>query len=327
VITGASSGFGRAAALAFGRAGARVSLAARGRDALEDTARACRRAGAEALVVTADVGDAAAVDHLADHTVERFGQIDVWVNNAGVILYGRFEDVPAEDFEQVVRTNLLGQVHGARAALRQFRRQGRGVLINMGSVWGSVSSPQVSAYVASKHAVRAFSECLREELRHERDIEVATMLPQAADTPIFAHAGNYTGRQVCPIPPLVTAKAVAGGILAWAREPKRDVTFGRAGRDRRGVPHGGPRPVPQAASAVLRARNVRSRAPAAIPRQPARPERALRPGRRRLGAPPPSAKAARGRRRGPCPAAGRAAGEPTQGPWVTMAAPAVVAPK
>jgi NAD(P)-dependent dehydrogenase (short-subunit alcohol dehydrogenase family) len=230
VITGASSGFGRAAALAFARAGASVSLAARGREALEDTAHACRQVGADALVVTADVGDAEAVDQLANRTVERFGRIDVWVNNAGVILYGRFEDCPAEDFERVVRTNVLGQVHGARAALRQFRKQGHGVLINMGSVWGRVSSPQVSAYVASKHAVRAFSECLREELRDEPDIEVATMLPQAADTPIFAHAGNYTGRQVCPIPPLVTAEEVADGILACVRDPKREVTFGRAGR-------------------------------------------------------------------------------------------------
>jgi short-subunit dehydrogenase len=230
VITGASSGFGRAAALAFARAGSRVSLAARGQEALDDTAEACRRAGAETLVVTADVGDADAVDRLARQTVERFGRIDVWVNNAGVILYGRFEDTPAKDFERVVRTNLLGQVHGARAALRQFRAQGRGVLINMGSVWGRVSSPQVSAYVASKHAVRAFSECLREELRNDRGIDVATMLPQAADTPIFRHAGNYTGRQVCPIPPLVTAEAVAEGILACARNPKREVTFGRAGR-------------------------------------------------------------------------------------------------
>jgi short-subunit dehydrogenase len=100
----------------------------------------------------------------------------------------------------------------------------------MGSVWGRVSSPQVSAYVASEHAVHAFSECLREELRNDRGIDVATMLPQAADTPIFRHAGNYTGRQVCPIPPLVTAEAVAEGILACARNPKREVTFGRAGR-------------------------------------------------------------------------------------------------
>jgi NADP-dependent 3-hydroxy acid dehydrogenase YdfG len=89
VITGASSGFGRAAALAFARAGSRVSLAARGQEALEDTAEACRRAGAETLVVAADVGDADAVDRLARQTVERFGRIDVWVNNAGVILYGR----------------------------------------------------------------------------------------------------------------------------------------------------------------------------------------------------------------------------------------------
>jgi hypothetical protein len=84
--------------------------------------------------------------------------------------------------------------------------------------------------VASKHAVRAFSACLRHELRDSPGIAVATMLPQAADTPIFRHAGNYTGHEVCPIPPLVTPEAVAEGIVACARNPKREVIFGRSGQ-------------------------------------------------------------------------------------------------
>jgi short-subunit dehydrogenase len=207
-----------------------LALAARDPEGLEDTARLCERAGATVMTQPLDVGDPEAVDDLARRTVERFGRIDVWVNNAGVILYGKFEDTPPEAFERVIRTTFFGQVHGARAALRQFRRQGRGVLINMGSVWGRVSSPGVSAYVASKHALRAFAESLRQELRDSPGIEVATMMPQAADTPIFRHAGNYAGRAVHPIPPLVSAEEVAEGILACARNPKREVTFGRAGQ-------------------------------------------------------------------------------------------------
>jgi short-subunit dehydrogenase len=154
----------------------------------------------------------------------------VWVNDAGVMAYGRFEDVPSEVFRSVIDTNLLGQVHGARAVLPHFRRTGTGVLINMSSVWGRVTSPDVSAYVASKHAVRAFSECLRQELRDTPGIDVATMLPAAVDTPIFARAANYSGRPVRPIPPMVDPEEVAEGIVRCAESPKREVTYGRLGR-------------------------------------------------------------------------------------------------
>lgn len=156
---------------------------------------------------------------LAERAVERFGRLDVWVNSAGVMAYGRFEDVPAEVFRAVIETNFLGQVHGARAALKAFRAQRSGVLINMSSVWGRVTTPDVSAYVASKFAIRAFSECLRQELRSEPDIDVAVMLPQSVDTPIFARSGNYAGRAVRPIPPIVDP--------AWSR------TASSAARSRR----------------------------------------------------------------------------------------------
>ncbi len=166
----------------------------------------------------------------AKAAVERFGRLDVWVNNASAIAYGPFEEIPTEVFRQIVETNLLGQVHGARAALRRFRAQESGVLINMSSVWGRVSTPQVSPYIVSKNAVRAFSECLAGELAGDEDIHVATMAPQAVDTPIFEHAANYTGRRVRPIPPVLDPEVVARGIELCAENPKREVNYGQAGR-------------------------------------------------------------------------------------------------
>jgi NAD(P)-dependent dehydrogenase (short-subunit alcohol dehydrogenase family) len=230
VLTGASSGIGRAAALAFAREQASLVLAARGEQPLRRLAGECEALGAETLVVPTDVRDEQRVRRLADGALERFGRFDVWVNNAGVIAYGPFVDVPSDVFRAVIETNLMGQVHGARAALAVFARQRDGVLINMSSVWGRVTTPDVSAYVTSKFAVRALSECLREEVRSTPGVDVVTILPQASDTPIFRRAANFSGRPVRPIPPLVDPEEVAAGIVRCARSPKREVTYRRAGR-------------------------------------------------------------------------------------------------
>jgi NAD(P)-dependent dehydrogenase (short-subunit alcohol dehydrogenase family) len=230
VITGASSGIGRAAALRLARRGASLALCARSEQPLAEVAAECEGTGAATLQRPLDVSDEEAVEAFAAAVVERFGRIDVWVNNAAAMAYGPFEEIPSEVFRQVVETNLMGQVHGARAALRRFRAQGSGVLINMSSVWGRVSSPQVSPYVVSKNAVRAFSECLSGELADADDIHVATMVPQAVDTPIFEHAGNYSGRRARPIPPILDPEQVAEGIELCAENPKREVNYGQAGR-------------------------------------------------------------------------------------------------
>jgi NAD(P)-dependent dehydrogenase (short-subunit alcohol dehydrogenase family) len=230
VITGASSGIGRAAALRIARRGASLALCARSEEPLAAVAAECEGDGAATLHRSVDVADEAAVEAFAAAVEERFGRIDVWVNNAATMAYGGFDEIPSEVFRRIVETNLMGQVHGARAALRRFRAQGSGVLVNMSSVWGRVPSPQVTPYVVSKHAVRAFSECLQGELASEPDVYVAAVVPEAVDTPIFEHAGNYTGRQVRPIPPVLDPEEMARGIEACAENPKREVSYGRAGR-------------------------------------------------------------------------------------------------
>jgi NAD(P)-dependent dehydrogenase (short-subunit alcohol dehydrogenase family) len=122
VITGASSGIGRAAARLFARQGLRLVLTSRNQDALDAVAEECRTAGGSALAVAADVAEEPAVERLRQEAVSTFGRIDVWVNCAAVLLFGRFEDVPAGTFRQVLNNNVMGYVHGGQAALRQFRQ-------------------------------------------------------------------------------------------------------------------------------------------------------------------------------------------------------------
>lgn len=233
VLTGASSGIARAAAVAFAQRGASVVLAARSESSLQEAAEECRRVGGQALVVPTDVADEQAVQELARRAQGQFGRIDVWVNAAGVMVYGLFEDTPAAAFRQVIETNLMGQVHGARAVLPYFREQRQGVMINVASVWGSVTSPYVTPYVVSKFGVRSFSECLQEGLRLERgghDIHVCTILPQSVDTPIFRHSGNYTERTPRPVPLVVDPQRVVRAILRTVDHPRRQRTVGWWGR-------------------------------------------------------------------------------------------------
>jgi len=230
VVTGASSGIGRATAIALARRGVRLVLAARNEDALNDTLRTCEHAGGSGIVHVTDVRDAKAVERLCEVAVDRYGRLDVWVNNAAVSLFGRFEETPQEDFEEVIRTNLLGYANGARAALRQFREQGKGHLINVSSVVGLVGQPFTSAYTTSKWAILGLTESLRMEVADTPGIAVSAVLPASIDTPIFQHAGNYTGRQVKAMTPVYPAADVAEAIVALVAKPKREVIVGDAGK-------------------------------------------------------------------------------------------------
>ncbi|HTH17710.1 MAG TPA: SDR family oxidoreductase, partial [Magnetospirillum sp.] len=226
VITGASSGIGRAAAQAFAQAGCRMALAARSASALEVAARECNEAGGQAIPVPCDITDAEQVLNLAETARQSFGRIDVWVNAAGVYMTGRFDEVPLDDFRQVIEVNLMGTVHGCRAALPVFRSQGHGVLINIASMAGTVGQAFASAYVASKWAVRGLTETLRQELLDQPGIQVCAVLPPSIDTPLFRNAANFTGRAVQPIPPVHSPEEVAETIVAVARNPVREAFIG-----------------------------------------------------------------------------------------------------
>ena len=222
VITGASSGLGRAAAVEFARRGARVVLAARGLEALEDAAARCRAAGSETLVVETDVTDEDAVCRLADRALELTGRIDVWVNNAGVTTFAPLLEGPFDQHRQVFETNVYGAIYGARAALPIFRRQRAGVLINVSSVLGKVGQPYVPSYVISKFALQGLSETLRKALAEESDIHVCTLLPYAIDTPHFEHGANRVGRDARAMPPMQAPEKVARALVALAENPRRE---------------------------------------------------------------------------------------------------------
>lgn len=230
VITGASSGIGRATAREFARHGATVVLAARREQALNEALAECKDLGGRGLVVPTDVSDADQVDRLADVAVANYDRIDVWVNNAAVFLFGHIEDTPRETYERVIQTNLIGCVNGARAAIQRFREQGEGSLINVSSMVGHAGQPYATAYVSSKWAIRGLSESLRMELRDVPGIHVSTVLPAVIDTPLYQHAANYTGRAIKAMRPVYPPEQVAATIVRLAQRPKREVFVGNAGR-------------------------------------------------------------------------------------------------
>ncbi|MEU5580646.1 SDR family oxidoreductase [Streptomyces huasconensis] len=233
VITGASSGVGRACARRFASRGWSVVLAARRTAELEEVAAACRKhRGARALVVPTDVTDAEAVEHLARRAVTAFGRIDVWVNNASVAAFGSLDEIPPAVFRRVLDVDVMGYAHGARAALGVMREQGDGTLINVSSVVGAAVVPYNIPYVISKAAVRALSGSLRQELRlaGQHGVHVCTVLPSTMDTPFFRSAANYSGRKVLPMAPVYTAERAARTVLRLTRRPRRETYVGPAGR-------------------------------------------------------------------------------------------------
>ncbi|MBX3222633.1 MAG: SDR family NAD(P)-dependent oxidoreductase [Labilithrix sp.] len=227
VLTGASSGIGRVTAKMFARRHAKLVLAARGAEALQEVVKRCVDLGGEAIAVPTDVRDESQVLALRDAAIARFGRIDVWVNDAASYLVGNLEDVPSDLVRGLIETNVIGAFNGAKAALTQFRKQGRGVLISVGALAGRAPYAKASAYCASKHAVHAMNAALRQELVGT-DIHACIVAPASVDTPLFDHAANYTGLELYATTPTYPPQRVARAILRCAARPRREVFVGGA---------------------------------------------------------------------------------------------------
>lgn len=228
VITGASSGVGRAIAIEFALHGAQMVLAARRQEALEEVVAECKSLGASAIAVSADVRYADDMQELARAAYRFGGAIDIWVNNAGVLAAGEFDLTPAEVHDEVVKTNLMGYLHGAYAVLPYFKDQGYGLLINNISVGGWFPTPYAAAYTASKFGLRGFSESLKGELSAYPHIHVCDLYPAFLDTPGLQHAANFTGHALKPAPPVYDARRVARAALSLVLHPAPVVTVGAA---------------------------------------------------------------------------------------------------
>lgn len=228
VLTGASSGFGRGAAIQFAQKGATLVLAARRENLLEELVKECENLGAIALAVPTDVSKSYDVELLAEAAIGRFKKIDIWVNDAGAGAIGRFTDIPLEDHIKVLEVDLIGTTVGSYHAMKQFEKQGHGTLINIASMLGKVPAPYYASYAAAKHGVVGLSAALRQELLAQKidKIHVCTIMPMAMNTPFFEHSSNYTRHEATPVPPLDDAQKVIDEIVKMATSPKDEVPVG-----------------------------------------------------------------------------------------------------
>lgn len=224
IITGATSGIGRATALEFARAGAKVALAGRRVERLNELAVEIEAKGGAALAVRTDVAEEAQVAALIAQTLERFGRIDTLVNNAGVAMAAKFDEQSMADFRRVMEINFWGAVYACRAAVPHMKQQKSGVIINVSSAFGKRGMPFETAYCASKFALAGFSEALRAEVLSE-GIDVSTIFPGAVETEIFEQAANQAGLELPAFIPKFPARELAKVIVRDARFPQPEIVL------------------------------------------------------------------------------------------------------
>jgi short-subunit dehydrogenase len=220
VITGASSGIGLATAETAAKRGAKVVLAARSEQALREIVQRLNSAGGQTIAITTDVSDRAQVEKVAEAAIENFGRIDTWINNAGLSIYGRLDEVSDEDSRRLFDTNFWGIVNGSLVALPHLLEQG-GALINVGSEVSEAVVPLQGMYSASKHAVKGFTDALRVEIEEvdKSPVSITLIQPTAVDTPFPQHAKNYMTQEPRLPSPMIEAQKVADAVLDAAVKP------------------------------------------------------------------------------------------------------------
>ena len=230
VLTGATSGIGLATARLAAARGARLVLAAREPESLHRLDEELRAHGSEVAIVAADVARRDDVRRIAQTAAERFGGFDTWVNDAGVSIWGRLDEVSEEDSRRLFDTNYWGMVNGSLEAVAVLKDRG-GALINVGSIASDVSFPLQGMYCASKHALKAFTETLRIELdADDAPLSVTLIKPAAIDTPFVAHARNYLAEEPKLPPPVYPPDDVARAILFAATHRRREIYIGGGGK-------------------------------------------------------------------------------------------------
>jgi NAD(P)-dependent dehydrogenase (short-subunit alcohol dehydrogenase family) len=230
VVMGASSGIGRATAARLAEKGAKVVVAARGEAGLRSLVEEIRAAGGEACAEVAEVTDPVQMQRVAQRAVTEYGRLDTWVHSAAVLLVAPFERTTPAEFQRVIDVNLMGQVHGAMAALPHLKEQG-GALIHISSMGAKRGVPLQTAYCASKHGIDGFVETLRTEVRREGlPISVTNIMPATINTPLFDQARTKIGVKPVAPPPIYQPEVVVDAVLYAAEHPVRDLVVGGSAR-------------------------------------------------------------------------------------------------
>jgi len=229
VVTGASAGIGRATAVVFARRGWNVALIARALAGLESARKEIETAGGQALAISVDVADADAIFTAAAQVVQRWGAIDVWVNNAMATMFAPVSDISPAEFRRITEVTYLGFVFGTMAALKHMRQRNSGTIVQVGSALSYRAIPLQSGYCGAKFAIRGFTDALRSELQHENSAVRITMVQlPAVNTPQFDWARNKLPKRPQPLPPIHQPKVVAEAIYRASQKAPRELWVGFA---------------------------------------------------------------------------------------------------
>lgn len=227
VITGASAGIGRATARAFAERGARIGLLARGRDGLEAARREVDEMGGEALVLPTDVAHPDQIEAAAEAVEQKFGPIDIWINNAMVSVFSPIKEMTPDEFKRVTEVTYLGYVYGTLSALKRMLGRDQGVIVQVGSALAYRGIPLQAAYCGAKHAIQGFSDSLRCELLHDdSSVRLIEVQMPALNTPQFSWVKSRLPRKPQPVPPIFQPEVAAEAIFWAAHHDRPEVYVG-----------------------------------------------------------------------------------------------------